>query len=112
MVMGIRSIKIILQLIHKINKMKKQILKFAVVVFITNCLLPTANCFSQNIGINTTGATPDPSAALDIDMNNKGLLIPRLTPAQATTLATTAAEGLMIYNTEANCLQIFGGTTW
>ena len=33
---------------------------------------------AQNVGINTTGAIPDPSAALDIDYANKGLLIPRV----------------------------------
>ena len=68
--------------------------------------------FAQNIGINSTGSSPNASAGLDIDFNNKGLLIPRLTTAEATTLAATAAEGLMIYNTTTKCFQIFIGTAW
>lgn len=67
--------------------------------------------FSQNIGINTTGATPNASAGLDVSFTNKGLLIPRLTYAQRTTAGTAlvdgsgnlpaAAQGLIVYQTDA-----------
>jgi len=62
--------------------------------------------FSQNIGINSTGATPNNSAMLDIDVSalvaKKGILIPRITVAEKTAMnpLTSAAQGLMIYQTD------------
>jgi uncharacterized protein (TIGR02145 family) len=66
--------------------------------------------YAQNVGINTTGATPDPSAALDIDFTNRGLLIPRMTTAQRNAIASPALS-LLIYNTDANCFQSFNLVT-
>jgi uncharacterized protein (TIGR02145 family) len=66
--------------------------------------------YAQNVGINTTGATPDPSAALDIDFTNRGLLIPRMTTAQRNAIASPALS-LLIYNTDANCFQSFNLST-
>ncbi len=71
------------------------LLLFAIVTVIVN---------AQNIGINSTGATPDPSASLDIDAspnNNTGLLIPRI-PLLATNIATPVTSPaiiLLVYNT-------------
>jgi len=57
--------------------------------------------FSQNIGINSTGSAPDPSAGLDVSFSNKGLLIPRLGLSGATDVSTISspATSLLIYNT-------------
>ncbi|MGC6420011.1 MAG: hypothetical protein ACON48_02840 [Chitinophagales bacterium] len=56
--------------------------------------------FAQdNVGIGTL--TPNPNAALDIESNDKGLLIPRLDPAQraAIQLGLGAAEtGLLVFD--------------
>ncbi|MDF1672993.1 MAG: hypothetical protein P1U41_05785, partial [Vicingaceae bacterium] len=59
--------------------------------------------FAQNVGINTTGATPDPSAALDIDYTDKGLLIPRVALTSNTDVLTVPAPAtsLLVYNTNA-----------
>ena len=54
---------------------------------------------AQNVGINETGANPDASAMLDIATSNKGLLIPRLSKAQKSLIATPA-NGLLIYQTD------------
>ena len=54
--------------------MKKIILLLAFATFFWN----GAGLKAQNIGINTTGALPNPSAILDIDAspgNNQGLLV-------------------------------------
>lgn len=67
---------------------------FAYVVF--------SNCFAQNVGINATGAAPVSSAALDVDIANKGVLIPRVALTSLTTFAPvtgTPTESLLIYNT-------------
>ena len=63
----------------------------------------TTSAFAQNVGINSTGATPNAAAILDIDATDKGLLIPRLTAAQVTALTplATPAQGLLIYQTDA-----------
>lgn len=41
-------------------------------------LIICINLHAQNIGINSTGSLPDPSAILDISSSDKGLLLPRV----------------------------------
>jgi len=63
--------------------------------------LLSLSTFAQNVGINSTGATPDASAMLDIVATDKGLLIPRI-ELSATNLqapVTSPTTSLMIYNT-------------
>ncbi len=50
--------------------------------------------YSQNVGMNTTGAAPNSKALLDIDADNvtgekKGLLIPRMTTSDRNTLSSS-----------------------
>lgn len=61
------------------------------------------------LGIGTQ--TPDASAALDISSTKQGLLPPRLDNAQRDGIASPAA-GLMIFNTDEQCLQYWNGTVW
>jgi len=61
------------------------------------------------VGINPTNSQPDPSAGLDVNFNNKGLLPPRLTTAQRNAIENPA-EGLTIYNTDIKCLEFYAGT--
>lgn len=65
-------------------------------------LLLSAGAFAQNVGINATGAAPVTSAALDVDMANKGILIPRVALTTTTAFAPvtgTATASLLVYNT-------------
>ncbi|MCF2494965.1 hypothetical protein [Dyadobacter chenhuakuii] len=64
-------------------------------------LLSTTEVFSQGVGINTV--QPDPSAALDIVSQNKGLLIPRvaLQSLSDNTTIPDPATALLLYNTNA-----------
>jgi hypothetical protein len=55
------------------------------------------------------GLTVDPSAMLDIQSSDKGLLMPRLTSAQRDAINNPAA-GLLIFNTTLNRIQINQGT--
>jgi hypothetical protein len=66
--------------------------------------------FSQNIGINATGATPHPSAMLDVNSTTKGMLIPRLTSAQRVAIASPAT-GLFVYDTDNNSFWVYNGAT-
>jgi len=57
--------------------------------------------------------TPDPSAALQIDATDKGLLPPRLTEAQMDAISSPA-EGLIIYCTDCTTkgFRYYDGTQW
>ncbi len=51
------------------------------------------------------GTTPHPSAELDVQSTNKGLLPPRLTTAERNAIAEPAT-GLLIFNTTLNCIEM------
>lgn len=63
----------------------------------------------QTVGIGTTN--PDPSAALDINSTEKGLLVPRMTTAQRDAIVNPAI-GLIILNMDDKCVDIYNGTVW
>lgn len=72
-------------------------------------LLFTAPLFSQ-VGIGTT--TPDASAQLDISSSSKGLLTPRMTSAQRTSI-TNPATGLLVFQTDATQgFYYYNGSSW
>lgn len=56
---------------------------------------------SQNIGISANGSDPATSAGLDVDFNNKGILIPRvsLVAVNSASPITSPEISLMVYNT-------------
>ncbi len=59
-----------------------------------------SNVFSQ-ISISISGNPPHSSAGLDVDFNDRGLLIPRVSLSQTTSAApiTAPATSLLVYNT-------------
>ena len=66
------------------------------------------------LGLFTTclvAQTADPSAALEIDSTTKGFLPPRMTETQRDAI-NNPAEGLVIFNTSTDQLNIFEGTSW
>lgn len=79
------------------NKIKHIIAAIALTLGLSN--LANAQVTSQKIGTNPTTITP--SAVLDIESANKGVLFPRvaLTATTDATTITSPAEGLTIYNT-------------
>lgn len=93
-------------------------IKFKLVKKVIICLSLgiTFSGFSQ-IGIGT--AEPSLQSSLDIRATDKGLLIPRLTTAQRTTLGTsltTAAnsnnKGMQVFDTDLNLNWFWNGTAW
>ena len=68
---------------------------------------------SQSLSINTTGATADPSAILDVTSATKGVLIPRMDKTQKNAIATPAT-GLLIYQTmpDSTGFHYYDGTQW
>lgn len=55
------------------------------------------------------------TSVLELESSNRGLQLPRLTSVQANSILSTAksnnASGLVIYNTDCKCLQVFDATT-
>jgi len=75
------------------------------IVFISAALI---NGFAQ-VGIGT--ATPNPSSVLDLNSTNKAFIPPRMTTAQRNAIPNPTA-GMVIYNTETTCIEIYRGSTW
>ena len=71
----------------------------------------TLNTGYAQIKIGDNPGTIDPSAVLDVESTTKGLLLPRMTTAEMNLIATPA-DGLMIYNTTANCTYLRKGGVW
>ena len=67
--------------------------------------------FSQNVGINSTGASPAPSSVLDIVSTTKGILIPRMTTTQRTSIGSPAS-GLMVFDTTIGAFYYYSGSAW
>lgn len=64
-------------------------------------LIISVSVFSQNVGINATGAQPNSAAGLDVDFADKGILIPRVALTSTTSFAPLSAHvaGMIVYNT-------------
>lgn len=84
-------------------------------IIISLLVVYSTSLISQNVGINSTGAVPNASAMLDIVSTSSGLLVPRMTDAQKTAVASPAT-GLLIYQTDAGTQGIgfyfYNGVAW
>lgn len=71
------------------------------------------NLFTQvKIGVDADLNTPPhPSSVMEVVSTNKGFLPPRLTKVQRDAIAAPA-EGLTVYNTTEDCINVFEGTAW
>jgi hypothetical protein len=67
------------------------------------------NAFAQSVGVGTN--TPNSSAMLDVSSTTKGMLVPRMTTAQRTAIASPA-NGLITYDTDTKSVWYFNGTSW
>src|SRR6185312_7812807 len=79
----------------------KIILEPKILFFLIMMLIMAQTVLSQNVGINSTGATPDASSMLDIVSSSKGLLIPRvaLTATNTAGPVISPTTSLLVYNT-------------
>jgi hypothetical protein len=80
------------------------------IVTVIICLMTTAAAFSQ-VGINSDGSSPDASSMLDVKSTVKGILIPRMTTLQRTSIPAPA-EGLIVYDTDLGSLCFYRLGSW
>ena len=93
-------------LINKNNTIMKNISK----LFFAAAFLTVGVASAQGgVGVGTTD--PNTSSALDVTSTTKGFLMPRMTTAQRTAIASPAA-GLQVYDTTTNTPWYYNGTIW
>jgi len=73
--------------------------------------------YSQGVGINPQGADPHPSAGLDVDFGDKGILVPRVDIEDLSTSSpvTNPEVSLLVYNTNETSgvgFYYWNGTEW
>lgn len=73
------------------------------------CLLLVAATAQAQVAIGI--ASPAASAMLDVTSTSKGMLIPRMTTANRTGIASPAT-GLQVYDTDLNQFYFYNGTAW
>ncbi|MEO0341782.1 MAG: hypothetical protein AAF242_21585, partial [Bacteroidota bacterium] len=75
--------------------MKMALSKFGFTLLLVCSII---NITSAQVAINTDQSNPDPSAMLDIQSNNKGVLIPRMSTSEREMISNPAV-GLIVFDT-------------
>ena len=87
------------------------------ILFASLIIFFSTNIIAQNLIISddSTYSGTSNNAVFEVYSagGNKGILIPRLTTAQRTSIATTAADdGLVVYDTDTHSFWVWDGTQW
>jgi hypothetical protein len=76
-------------------------------------LLLAVQPLAAQVKVGGVPGSPHPAALLELESNNKGLLLPRLTMPEMLAVGTdNLAKGLLVYNTDSSRPYIFNGTAW
>ncbi len=68
------------------------------------------NTLSGQVKIGDNPQNLDPASVLELESNNRVLVITRVTNAQMSTI--NPLPGAMVYNTDQGCINYFNGTEW
>ncbi|MFH1120710.1 MAG: tail fiber domain-containing protein [Bacteroidota bacterium] len=63
------------------------------------------------VAINTDASAPDNSAMLDVKSTNRGMLVPRMTTAQRTAIASPAS-GLLVFDNTTRSFWFYSAGSW
>ncbi|MEO1629069.1 MAG: hypothetical protein AAFV25_28245, partial [Bacteroidota bacterium] len=85
-------------------------MKFNLPIFLLALLCQLTTIHAQ-VGINADGTSPDSTAILDIASTSKGLLIPRMTTANRTTIQSPAS-GLLVYDIDSGSFWYYENSQW
>ena len=76
------------------------------------CIFLSAQAYTQ-VKISTAPGNPHPAALLELESNNRGLLIPRLTQSQLSAVPADAqSRGLLVYHTDSSKIFMYDGASW
>jgi hypothetical protein len=84
--------------------------KFLFIILFNGILVPSI-VVAQSAAINTDGSNADGSAILDVKSTNKGMLVPRMTTAQRTAIASPS-KGLLVFDNDTGDFWFYNGTAW
>jgi trimeric autotransporter adhesin len=73
-------------------------------------VLLSLNVHAQ-VAINTDASAPDNSAMLDVKSTTRGMLVPRMTTLQRTSIASPAT-GLLVFDNTTNSFWFYNGILW
>lgn len=93
--------------------MKKRSAQFTPSMLAAGLLLIslTPETLSSQVKIGTPPGPPHPSAVLELESTTSGFLPPRMTETERNAISAPAT-GLIIYNTDADCIQAYMPTGW
>ncbi|MBK9359280.1 MAG: hypothetical protein IPN08_18225 [Bacteroidales bacterium] len=80
-------------------------------VFFAIVLLLLSVQLEAQVAVNTDGTASDPSAMLDVKSTSRGMLVPRMTTAQRTAIATPAA-GLLVFDNTTQSFWFYSAGAW
>ncbi|TVR81825.1 MAG: hypothetical protein EA412_02375 [Chitinophagaceae bacterium] len=82
------------------------------VTFLVFTVFFSTQAQSVKVSEDNTVSAVHPSAIFEVESTSKGVLLPRLTTTQRDNIVTPVPEGLLIFNTDTNCVEIFNGNDW
>jgi len=71
-----------------------------------------SNISIAQVAINNNNSAPHSSAVLDVSSTDKGILVPRMTTSQRISLGATAANGLLVTDTQNSSFWFFESGSW
>jgi len=105
----IYALKLLIHMHNQISDLNSS--KSMRLIFGIAFILCTHTGTAQGVKLSETPGDPDQSAILDIESSSKGMLPPRMSTAQRDQI-NNPAEGLLIFNTDTKCLNMWMGTSW
>lgn len=82
-------------------------MKNLIILFI--CIIASHIAIGQGVGVGTT--SPEASAKLDVSSTTQGMLVPRMTTAQRTSI-TSPATGLLVFDITTSSFWFKGSSSW
>jgi hypothetical protein len=89
------------------------IYRFLRLFFLTSLWIVTGVLQAQNVGIGTT--SPDANAVLELQSNNQGLLVPRMTSTERNAMSSSLGlpqKGLLVFDNDSTKFFYWNGFAW
>lgn len=81
------------------------------ILTITLLFMVWTNLSIAQVAINQDNSNPDASAILDVKSTDKGILIPRMSTTQRTTISFPA-KGLLVFDNDTDSFWFYDGNNW